>query len=62
MPLPIKYHLREEFDTIIHMGLKKNSSRMQASQAQIGFLFLFLSILLIGTFQAPRQELEHNTQ
>ena len=60
MPLPIKYHLREEFDTIIHMGLKKNSSRMRASQVQIGFLFL--SILLIGTFQAPRQELEHNTQ
>ena len=23
MPLPIKYHLTEEFDTIIHMGLKK---------------------------------------
>lgn len=49
MPLPIKYHLREEFDTIIHMGLKKkflwNVSFTRAHRFFFFFFGLFCSLV-----------------
>lgn len=58
MPLPIKCHLREEFDTFIHMGLKRIPLECELYKGKD----IFLSILFTGTFQAPRQDLAHNTQ